>query len=1096
MMKALFSLMPFIILGLWSDSVFSAPLELLLVPQEKSQVGQAAIQVLWESGMVQNASFLFNVGEANALAKFSDEALGKTLKVKLTDSAEKVAFCKWALRNLPMFKVEEIPHVHLSSEPLEHYQWALKNREKTFSVEVNDFINKSFPAIPGEDIHLDGVPAAKKPIIVAVIDSGVDINHPDLKDAIVRHESECTAQEQYQQCLKDKGGAKCDQTFQADHDGNGYPLDCNGWNFALEGSASRAARTGDFIGNNHIKDYGGHGTHVAGIIAAQLNGIGVAGVAPQAKILPVRVINENPYEVIQAMDWTSDLPEGNETALAKQNVGKGIGDIVARGVLYALRSHADVINMSLGWPDHFDSELMRRLLAIAHKQGVLVVAAAGNDSTDSVILPCRYDGVVCVGAHGPDGALTFFSNFGYGVDILAPGWNIVSTFPMDMTPRVFNELRGYEAKDGTSMATPFVSGALARLLGLGLSADEAYSRLLLGARKTAPMNVESQKLFKNISMSGNLDIANSVAVIPQPFIGPSHRAPIRIDWDRKTLTLPLSFSLTNHWLEGKNIYVRATTKKGITFDTNAWNISKWKSGEEKDFSTNLRLANDHVPSEFDIAVNIKGDNAKEHTYLLRAEIFSPISKETMADENTSVLPILNMAGNTEFIQARTILTVQEDFEFGTGREYVFVRDVQGKQELNLAREQKTANRTVLQIVGTYTLSEQGSAVRQVKKMHKFLSKEPFYVILEALPIPKDQKVNANPIQFTHLDQSWQVLEKPIVFDSTLGRFDLDLHQWQKIGNNLVPTWFVSQGLVPPLEREKYNPWKPKAFFELAPRIYYLDNAGLHSIKLTSDYDNVVSFLPQDLEQKKSGIVSVLLSKGKDYGLVYATAELVDGSWRNIKPLAMAEFQHLSVGYSSLKVVSLDAEYPYAGAYFAGLVSSANGPDGGKRTTVINQGKTYSLNTVPVRNFDVILDVPGVFMGNSHHAQFSISRYEIQFTDNDEVKMASLKRSGFQPVQQVLKSYFPALAWNRNNKSYLVPVLFRPGDFVFSKAVDLLLPQYNADGKLGGLIRPAKFHFETVPGCTALPAPRPASSLGPSELVFFCGDKMISVPLNW
>ncbi len=194
----------------------------------------------------------------------------------------------------------------------------------------------------------------------------------------------------------------------------------------------------DFVnGDNDPMDDNGHGTHVAGIIAAVgNNGIGIAGVAWHAKILPIKVMN---YK------------------------GMGSYSDIANGILYAANHGAQIINLSLG--SYADSYLLKDALETAAGQA-LIVAAAGNDGIEyddfgHPFYPAAYDFVLGVGASdvrsNNGGAFhevrASFSNYGVNADVYAPGVNILSTFPK------FHPLRHtYDQLSGTSMAAPVVSG--------------------------------------------------------------------------------------------------------------------------------------------------------------------------------------------------------------------------------------------------------------------------------------------------------------------------------------------------------------------------------------------------------------------------------------------------------------------------------------------------------------------------------------------------------------------------------------------------------------------------------------------------------------
>lgn len=205
----------------------------------------------------------------------------------------------------------------------------------------------------------------------------------------------------------------------------------------------------DFVapGGNGWADGNGHGTHVAGIIAAAKDNGGVVGVAPGADILPVRVIDDN------GEGWSSD---------------------VALGIAWAVDHDADVVNLSLGGPaDALITWAVRHAVDV----GVSVVAAAGNErmSGNEVSYPAADPGVLSVAATCPDGTSAAFSNYNASVDLAAPGTSILSSVPGG----------GYESWDGTSMATPLVSGAIAlvRSANPDWSADQVAEALTASAQR-------------------------------------------------------------------------------------------------------------------------------------------------------------------------------------------------------------------------------------------------------------------------------------------------------------------------------------------------------------------------------------------------------------------------------------------------------------------------------------------------------------------------------------------------------------------------------------------------------------------------------------
>jgi len=171
-------------------------------------------------------------------------------------------------------------------------------------------------------------------------------------------------------------------------------------------------------------DENSHGTHVAGIIAATSgNRVGTAGLAPQAKIMPLRVLDAS------GAGWSSDI---------------------AKAIMYATDHGADVVNLSLGGPDQDSVTATAVKYAVSH--GVIVLAAAGNERTtgNATSYPAAYPGVIAVASTDQGDASSSFSNTGTYVDVSAPGGRILSTVP-----------GSWAYKSGTSMATPYVSAAAA-----------------------------------------------------------------------------------------------------------------------------------------------------------------------------------------------------------------------------------------------------------------------------------------------------------------------------------------------------------------------------------------------------------------------------------------------------------------------------------------------------------------------------------------------------------------------------------------------------------------------------------------------------------
>ncbi|WP_430788003.1 S8 family peptidase [Virgibacillus flavescens] len=245
-------------------------------------------------------------------------------------------------------------------------------------------------------------------IKVAILDTGCDSNHPDLADRII-------------------GG----KNFSDDDDSD----------------------------PTIINDYAGHGTHVSGTVAASKNDSGVTGVAPEANLLIVKVLNKD---------------------------GTGQYDWIIKGIHYAIEQKVDIISMSLGGPN--DQAELHEAIKKAVSNNILVVCAAGNegdgdDSTNEMAYPGSYNEVISVGAVNFQRRSSEFSNSNNEVDLVTPGENILSTYKDGK----------YATLSGTSMSAPHVSGALALIKNLAnknfdrtLSEPELYAQLI---RRTVPLGM-------------------------------------------------------------------------------------------------------------------------------------------------------------------------------------------------------------------------------------------------------------------------------------------------------------------------------------------------------------------------------------------------------------------------------------------------------------------------------------------------------------------------------------------------------------------------------------------------------------------------------
>jgi hypothetical protein len=310
-------------------------------------------------------------------------------------------------------------------------QWGLKNNGVEYTRKDGEYTRQIVKGTPGFDINLpknmDVLASQSKEVVVAVIDTGVDINHPDLKERIWESPN-CKGKTEEER--KD--------------------LVCNGLNV--------------LDSNGDISDTVGHGTHIAGVIASVANGFGTSGVThSKIKVMPMKAARK------KFKGYTVN--------------GKLTSELMASSVMYALRNGAKVINLSLGYPKVVVSPKVKATFDYAIKNGVVIVAAAGNNNKNKPVFPCNFPGVICVGAMDAAGKKLTSSNFGHKVDIYAPGENIISTIPVGLESQIIR-VNGYDARNGTSHAAPYIAGlaALIKAENPDMPVAEVTKRILGNAK--------------------------------------------------------------------------------------------------------------------------------------------------------------------------------------------------------------------------------------------------------------------------------------------------------------------------------------------------------------------------------------------------------------------------------------------------------------------------------------------------------------------------------------------------------------------------------------------------------------------------------------
>ncbi|NIP43968.1 MAG: S8 family serine peptidase [candidate division Zixibacteria bacterium] len=325
---------------------------------------------------------------------------------------------------------------------------------------------------PGADIdaHMvfDNPPDNAQTVIIAIIDTGVDIDHPDLIGRIWQNPGE----------LPENG---------IDDDHNGFVDDIHGWDFT--GNSSTLPVTGD----NDPSDEFGHGTHCAGIAASVTNNLeGISGIVPDCRIMPIKF-----YPLM-------------------------LSSYAARSIIYAADNGADIISMSFGYP--WQVEILEDALNYARSKGVILCAATGNNSMEYFNYPGAYPQVISVGASTSDDEVAFFSTYGDFMDVVAPGYSILSLrgagtdmyAPDEPNVHVLEDY--YYIASGTSMSSPHVAGVLGYMLSLspGLNHVKAQEIIQNTADDILDPFGEGLNLpgWDKYSGSGRINLADAISAVP------------------------------------------------------------------------------------------------------------------------------------------------------------------------------------------------------------------------------------------------------------------------------------------------------------------------------------------------------------------------------------------------------------------------------------------------------------------------------------------------------------------------------------------------------------------------------------------------------
>ncbi len=342
------------------------------------------------------------------------EALGINGYEQLFDAKSRN---KESLNNIVELKVNspmEIGYIVAKLSKLPEVEWAEPQYIYDLAFTPNDSLYNNQYSL--QKINAEAawdITKGSRDIVIAIVDTGVDWDHPDLAGNIWTNEEELNG------------------TAGVDDDNNGYVDDIRGWDFG---------GTTGVADNNPMEDQPDHGTHVAGIVGAVTNNnTGVASIGYNCRIMAVKTAQDN----------------------IRDSFGRALISYGYQGIIYAVDNGAKVINCS--WGSYSFSSAFQAVIDYAVANGVLLVGAAGNENNRDAIYPGNYKGALSVGYSNSQDLRDPSSNYGEKVDLFAPGSGIFDTWQNNT----------YAQLSGSSMASPLVAG----IAGLVFTKFPEYSPL-------------------------------------------------------------------------------------------------------------------------------------------------------------------------------------------------------------------------------------------------------------------------------------------------------------------------------------------------------------------------------------------------------------------------------------------------------------------------------------------------------------------------------------------------------------------------------------------------------------------------------------------
>lgn len=939
---------------------------------------------------------LFNASEQTLLNKNNKTFISKSILIKTNSEQTQNSIIHWYRKNAAPYFELELPALSSPQGFYDNYLWGRNNIGNTQKVAIDHYTSGKIEGVIGEDVFhgryqdFTRLPKAPQETKVAVLDTGIDFNHPDLKNKI----------------------------------------DSKGWNVISN--------------NDQTQDTHGHGTHVSGIILS---------VTSNTKIIPIKVIQTGPNAPIrpQTLELAVDSHGALETALSQN---------VAKGILKAIDLKAQVINLSLAWPATLRSILVEEMIKLAYEKNVLVVASAGNDQTPAWVYPCAYSTVLCVGAHGADGSRSYFSNYGPMVDVLAPGSSILSTWPINKTPSSFAGAYGYEYRNGTSMAAPYVVGLLSELIGRGLTPQQAQLQLKANTRPTMVRSkysstiqgpfTESISHKEKLIRFGNVDFFNAFESKPKPLISLAQKiysTQIISPQPQGSKTL-FNLDLVN---EGRNLE-KASVQIQVLGKT--YFFQKWNYGETKSLEIELFP---HREAEEVIPIQVKVLDAQE--VLQNETLYKTIRYKTLINENsTQRQSVSNVqiphALDLSQYDFRVLHQLQTEYSLLVGESQVEV--IKNKQYLGQIDLTPYTSETLL----STQLDPSGNLVF----------------------ILTDPKSNPNRPTFILLrfNQNLKSLT-PLKIESQVSAFN-EKFKWQKMDDQYLPIW-ISVGLTPTADLPKKSPWKEDYKDFRAPRVYFLTNAeSTFSVRALKLNENEV---PLFFENENT----IITVSGEGYDKKYTKIILNGDTLFTREPVQQEQYRMLVSATDDLSLFDAHGKKDELGLWgFSSLGNLRISNLLGTFDKILYRSSTLESLLQPLAAYTLKQD--------SSWGAWVQTQYDLKFLSGDQTSstasiVTSLNRFSFIPNLLVNRSFFPIIATTQQDEP--LPAVYIPASLVNENTAEVWI----ANQETAEIQKPK--NLKVLPDQNCLMAPDLTSS-GPNyQFKFICASQthlqLLSIPIQ-